>query len=195
MQPFELSRGGRCASLTPAKRCVLALDHRAKVIAAQGALLLEAGSNGCQVVDRQGFVQQLAVGLGAWLRRGSQVGVFAMRCEHGFLTKTAMAGVAGPGESCWIIGHAGAGGIEIYIAVAVQHIAFAVDQASLVAAFPQRSGAPVSRVELADAAPSEFLHETRACAELRWLGQQVNMSVHEHVGVQLAAAVEQRFAQ
>jgi len=70
-----------------------------------------------------------------------------------------MAGAAGPWEGCRIIRHAGTNGIEIDIAMAVQHIAFAVDQAGLVAPFPQCPGAPMTGVELADVAASKLLHE------------------------------------
>lgn len=79
--------------------------------------------------------------------------------------------------------------------MAVQHIAFTVDQAGLVAAFPQCSGAPMASIELADVAASELLHEASNCPYLWRRGQQVDMIVHEHVGVQFAAGVEQRFAQ
>lgn len=113
-----------------------------------------------------------------------------MRRENGLLAKAAMAGAARPREGCRIIRHAGTDGIEFDIAVAVQHIAFAVNQAGLVAAFPQCSGAPVASVELADVASSKFLHEAGDCPDLWRCGQQVDMIVHQHVGVQLAAGVE-----
>lgn len=106
-----------------------------------------------------------------------------------------MAGTARPGEACRIIGHAGTDGIEVDVAVAVQYIALTVDQTGLVAALPQCPGTPVTGVELADVAASELLHETRDCTDL-WRGsQQVNMVIHQYVGVQLAARVEQGFAQ
>ena len=113
------------------------LDHRAEVIPTQGALLLKVGSDGFQVVIGEGFVQQLSVGCGARFRRGGERNVFRMRRENGLLAKAAMAGGARPLIASRIIRHAGAYGVELNIAVAVQHIAFAVDQAGLVAAFPR----------------------------------------------------------
>ena len=113
-----------------------------------------------------------------------------MRRENGLLAKAAMAGAARPRVGSRIVCHAGADGIELDIAVAVQHIAFAVDQAGLVAAFPQCSCALMTGVELADVIASEFLHEASDCTDLWRRGQQVNMVVHQHVRVQFAASVE-----
>lgn len=45
-------------------------------------------------------------------------------------------------------------------------------------------------VELADVAVSEFLQEARNCPDFWRRGQQVNVVVHQHAGVQLAARVE-----
>ena len=106
-----------------------------------------------------------------------------------------MAGPAGPSEGRRIVRHAGTDGIEIDIAVAVQNIAFAVDQTGLVAALPQCSVAPLTGVELADVAASEFLHQASNRADVRRFGQQMNVIVHQHISVQSAACIQQCFAQ
>ena len=111
------------------------------------------------------------------------------------MAKSAMAGAAGPREGCGIVRHAGSDGIEIDIAVAVQHIAFAVDQACLVAALPQCSGTPMTDIELADVAASEFLHQASNRADVGRRDQQMNVIVHQHISVQSAACIQQRFAQ
>ncbi|HEV7123016.1 MAG TPA: hypothetical protein VGN24_06255, partial [Rhodanobacter sp.] len=54
-------------------------DHRAEVIATQSALLLKMDSDGFQVVFGQGFMQQVAIGLGARFWCGGKRGVFRMR--------------------------------------------------------------------------------------------------------------------
>ena len=69
-------------------------DHRAEVIAAHSSLLLKMGSDGFQVVFGQGFMQQLATGLGARFWCGGERGVFRVRREDGVLTKAAMVGAA-----------------------------------------------------------------------------------------------------
>lgn len=129
-------------------------------------------------------MQQLAIGFGARFRCGGERGVFRVWREKALLAKTAMTGAARPGEGGWIIRHTRADGIEVDVAEAAQHVAFAVDQAGLVAAFPQCSGALVTGIELADVAASELLHEARHRADLWRRDQQVHMVVHQDVGVQ-----------
>ena len=72
----------------------LRFDHRAEVVAAQRSLLLKMGSVGFQLVFGQGFMQQLAIGLGARFWGGGERGVFRMRREDGVWTKPAMIGAA-----------------------------------------------------------------------------------------------------
>ena len=105
-----------------------------------------------------------------------------------------MIGAARPRVSARIIRHARTHGVEFDIPVAVQHIAFAVDQAGFVTAFPQRAGTTVASVELADVAASEFLHQACNSSDFWRRGQQMHMVVHQDVRVQLATCVEQCLA-
>ncbi len=92
-----------------------------------------------------------------------------------------MAGATRPWVGGWIIRHAGTNRVEVDVTVAVRHLAFAVDQTGLVAAFPQCSGAPVTGVELSYLAAPEFLHEASDRANLWRCSQQVDMVVHQGV--------------
>ncbi len=173
----------------------LGFDHLAKGIPTERALLLKVEPDGFEVVVGQGFVEQLAVGFGALCRCRGERCVLRMRREDGFVTEPTMAGAARPWVGEWIIRHMSADGIELDIAVAMQKVAFAIDQACLVATFPQCSGAPVTCVELAHVATSKFLHEASKGSDFGWRGQQVDVVVHQDVRVQLAACFEQCFAQ
>lgn len=51
------------------------------------------------------------------------------------------------------------------------------------------------RVELADVAAPEFLHQSRYAARFRWTQQQVDVVVHQHVRVQYAACFQQRLSE
>lgn len=117
-----------------------------------------------------------------------------MRREKGLLAKAAMAGAARPQIVSRVVCHAGADGIELDIAVAVQHIAFTVDQTGLVTALPQCASTPMTSVELANVATSELLHKAGDGSDLWWRGQQMHMVVHQHICVQPASRVEQCFA-
>ncbi|EIM00736.1 hypothetical protein UUA_06249, partial [Rhodanobacter thiooxydans LCS2] len=70
-----------------------------------------------------------------------------------------------------------------------------MEQAGLVAAFPQGAGAPMAGIELTDIAASQFLHQARDGACFGRCGQQVDVIVHQRVAMQCAVCVEQCFAQ
>lgn len=89
-----------------------------------------------------------------------------MRRENDFLAKSAIVGAAGQREGCRVISHASTDGIELDLAVAVQHVPFAVDHAGLVAALAQCSGTLMTGIELADIAAYEFLDQAGNCADL-----------------------------
>lgn len=172
----------------------LGFDHGAKVVATQGSLLLKMGSDGFQVVVGQGSMQQLAIGLGARFGCASERGVWRVCREGGIKAEPAMRGSARPWKSCGVIGHAGAQRVEFDIAVAMQHVAFGVDQAGFVAAFPQCSGTPVTRVELTHIATPEFLHMASDRSDFWWRSQRMDVVIHQYVRVQSAPCVEQCFA-
>ncbi len=72
----------------------LGFNHFAEGIPTQRALLLKMESDGFQIVVGQGFVEQVAIGLGALCRCGGERGVFRVRGEDGVETEPAMAGAA-----------------------------------------------------------------------------------------------------
>ena len=96
---------------------------------------------------------------------------------------------------CAVVRHAGADGVQVDVAAAAQKIVFAIDQAGLVPTFPQRSGARVARVELPDIAPAELLHQATCGTHFGRRCQQVDVVVHQYIGVQRAARGEQRLPQ
>jgi hypothetical protein len=114
--------------------------------------------------------------------------------EKGILAKTTMVGAARPRVAGGISRHASEYGVEFDIAVAVQHIAFAVDEAGFVAAFSHCSGTLATRVELTDIGTSEFLHEASDGSDFGWRGQQMDVVAHQYVCVQSGSGVEQCFA-
>lgn len=94
-----------------------------------------------------------------------------------------------------VVGHAGAHGVEVDVAHAAQQVVRVVDQARLVAAFPQRAGAPVARVELRGVLAAKPLHHAAGRAGCGRRHQQVDVVVHQHIGVEPAIVGEQRLAQ
>ena len=91
--------------------------------------------------------------------------------EKGILAKTAMVGAARPRVAVGIICHSRADGVEFDIAVTVQDVTFAVDEAGFVAAFPQCSGTTVASIELTDVAASELLHKASNGSNFRRRGK------------------------
>ena len=97
---------------------------------------MEIGPDGRQIVVGQAFAQKEAVGFAACFGFGGECGVGRMWRPHGIRTTAAM----GRATRAWIVSriirHAGADRIEVNVSLTVKDIAFAVDQAGLVAAFP-----------------------------------------------------------
>lgn len=84
------------------------LDHGVEVVATQGALLLEVGADGGEVVVGLGFMHEAMVGLGAIQRRGGKGGVCRVgREQRVFL----LAAVGGTEER-------GAGSLPAFVGVA-----------------------------------------------------------------------------
>ena len=109
----------------------LGFDHRAEVVAAVGALLLQVEAEGGEVFFAQGFGQQRPIAVRA------QGALHGMRRQQRVVAQAAQAGAAGPGERGGVVGHAGADRVEVDIAGAAQQVVGGVDQASLVATSPR----------------------------------------------------------
>src|SRR6185369_3246922 len=65
---------------------------------------------------------------------------------------------AGPAVLVGAVHHAGADGIRLDIAAALEEVTLRVDQRRAVASFPQRARAPVSLVEIADVVAPQRMH-------------------------------------
>ena len=167
----------------------LGFHHRSEIIAAIGALLLHVEADRSEVFVVEGLGQECAVGLGAQRPLDGVLGeqrVFAQRTQ---------AGATGPCECGGVVCHPGAHRVEVDVPYAAQQVIGVIDQAGLVAAFPQGASAAVPGVEQSHVVPAQLLHHPPECAEFRRRRQQVHVVVHQHVGVQAAAGGVQCFAQ
>jgi hypothetical protein len=171
------------------------LHHGAEIVAAQRASLFQVGADRGEVVRGQHFAQQLSVRVGACFGWGPQRGVSGVWWEPSQRAQSSVAWGAGPGVAGWITCHARSDRIEVDVAVATQDRGFRVDQAGFVSSFPQGIRAAVPCIELADLAASELLHHLGDGAGCTRPHQQVHVVVHEHIGVQRARGIEQRFAE
>lgn len=156
-------------------------DQGWKVVAADGALLLKMLSNGRHAVVRQDFAKHAAAGVGGRLESEGEGDKGRMRREDGVRVLAAVAGATQP-QVCVRIIHAGADRIEVDVAMAVQHIASAIDQTGLVTTISQCATVPMADIELRNVAASEFLHEADDCTSCWRRGQQVSVVVLRHIG-------------
>lgn len=97
---------------------------------------------------------------------------------------------ARPKKCRGIVGQSGTDGIEINVPIAAQKVIFAVNEARLVAPFPQSAGPLVSGVELAYILAAELLHHAGDVTLFRWRDEQMHMVVHQYVSVKDAARVK-----
>src|SRR3546814_19937138 len=70
--------------------------------------------------------------------------------------------------------------------MAAQYVIFAVDQARLVSPFPQGPGAGVPGIEQADVVGAESLHQTANVTCILRGNEEVDMIVHQDIGMQTA---------
>jgi len=86
-------------------------------------------------------------------------------------------------------------GIELDIAIAAKQVRFRADEAGLVAAFPQRPAAAVSRIEGGYIRSPQVLHHAcdSACGFRR--NQQMHMVAHQHIGVDPAVVARSGLTQ
>lgn len=173
----------------------LCFDHGLEGIAAQCALLLEIKANLCQLLRRQGFFEDPAPSFLAFGLVAAEALPSRMFAETGSGALAQVGRAAGPAIGCRIVGQAGADGVELDVAMAAQHVVLAVDKASLVSALPQASGAAMPRIEQADIVRSEPLHQTANVASVGWCHEEVDMVVHQDVGMQAAMRRGQRLPQ
>jgi len=167
----------------------LGFHHRAEVVAAVGALLLQVSADRGQVFGVERFGQQVAVDVGTHRL------LHGMRREQRISAQRAQAGAAGPHKGGGVVGHAGAHRVQVDVARAAHEIVVAVHQTGLVAAFPQGAGPAMAGVERADVLAAQYLHHPAQGAGFGRGGQQVHVVVHQHVGMQVAAGGEQGVAQ
>ena len=125
----------------------LGFDHGLEHIVSQSTLPLKIGADGKHVVIGQGFVQVRSIRGAAFGCREAQGRFGRMRRQQRIVAMPRVSCGAGPAVSRRVVGHTGTDRIEVDVPVAAQDIAFAVDQAGLISAFPQRSGTLVSCME------------------------------------------------
>lgn len=106
-----------------------------------------------------------------------------------------MTGATRPHVGGRLVDHARPERIEIDVTLAVQHIAVAINKACLVTAFLQGACTVMAGVELADVAAAELLHQASNGTDGAGSQEQVDVIVHEDVGVQRAIAVLQGVVQ
>jgi len=85
--------------------------------------------------------------------------------------------------------------IQIDIAMAGENVALAADEARLVAAFPQCSGASMPGVEFSDIESANALHHPRNGAGCFRRSEQVHVVRHQYVRVDRAGIAHRHFAQ
>ena len=85
--------------------------------------------------------------------------------------------------------------IERDAAVAAEQVGFAVDQASLVTAFPESAAAAMAVVDAAHVAAAQRLHHVRHPRGGDRRHQQVDVVGHQHAGVHRAAFMQRNPAQ
>jgi hypothetical protein len=173
----------------------LGLDHRTEVITPPRALLLQALPDRLQLRLADCLVEQLAVRLRAVAGGCAECGVAGVSGQQGVGSQPAQSRSARPAVGACIVDHAGAYRVEVDVAHAAQQMRVTVDQAGFVAAFPERAGPAVARVELAHVLAPELLHQSCDRTDFRRCQQQVHTVAHEYVGVQGDAGREQGFAQ
>ena len=165
----------------------LGLDHRAEVVAAVSALLLQVEADCGQVFVADRLGQQGAVA------RDAERALDGMRGKQGVVAQATQAGAARPPECGGIVGHAGAHRVEVDVADATQQGVVAVDKAGFVASFPECAGAPVACVELADVVATQQLHHPAGRACFGWRGKQVQKGVREEKRGQVHLSRSSRF--
>ena len=173
----------------------LGFHHRAEVVATPGALLLQVLADLGELFVWQRLVQQAAPEGGAPRGVGIQRKPGGMGRQQRAGTLPQMRSAAGPAVRQGIIGDPGADRVEFDVALAGQHVTLVADQTGLVTAFPKRAGATVAGVEKADVLAPEFLHHPAQVTRSVRRCEQVDVVVHQHVGVQPHAGREQGAAQ
>src|SRR5690606_18964885 len=165
----------------------LALDGLAEAVVAENVLALERRADLPDFVRVQPGDDQRAVGGSACRVVGAERAVTRVGLDQRVGRAARVGGVARPRVIRRIGHHPGAHRVELDVPVAPQQVVVAVDQAGLVAAFPQGAGAAVAVVDVADVAPAEGLHEARQRRGLLRGQQQVHVVGHQHVRMHMAA--------
>lgn len=118
-----------------------------------------------------------------------------MRRQSGARSLPEVGGATGPAPGRGVVDQPGADGVEFDVAVTGEHVLLAIDQAGLVAAFPECAAAAMAGVEQADVLTPELLHHPADVARLWRRGQQVDVVVHQYVRMQVHACRQQCFTQ
>lgn len=95
-----------------------------------------------------------------------------------------MPGIAGPRILLRRNHHASPNRVQLNIAVAHQQIIVRINQTGFVSAFPKRTGPTIGVIDMPDIQPAHMLHDPGNAFRILRRHQQMNMSGHQHIGVQ-----------
>lgn len=98
----------------------LGLDHRAKVVAAVGALLLQVGADGDQVYFVQCLCEQGAIRVATVLVGDAECALGGVKRQQRIFSQATQAGATGPQERGGIVRHASSHGVEVDVTHAPQ---------------------------------------------------------------------------
>src|SRR5260221_10409139 len=118
-----------------------------------------------------------------------------MRREPVIGLSQCIGAIAGPAVMRRIVHHGGSDGIELDVALTSQQIGFGLHQRGLIAAIPQRAGAPVAAVDVLHIAPAEGNDQLRHRLRLFRREQQVHLDGPEHIAEQGALVFAQGILQ
>src|SRR5260221_3888563 len=118
-----------------------------------------------------------------------------MRREPVIGLSRCIGAIAGPAVMRRIVHHGGSDGIELDVALTSQQIGFGLHQRGLIAAIPQRAGAPVAAVDVLHIAPAEGNDQLRHRLRLFRREQQVHLDGPEHIAEQGALVFAQGILQ
>lgn len=135
------------------------LNHRLESIRAEGALLLEVGTNLGEVDVVERLADEFAIGGLSTLRIGAQGEVDRVGLQQVIRGAECVGLIARPPVAGGIVGHPGPHRIQFDVSAAGEKIGFGVDQAGLVAALPESAAALVGAVEGLGVVATEGLHQ------------------------------------
>lgn len=110
------------------------------------------------------------------------------------MTQSVMP-ITAPSIQAGVLYHPGTNRIEFDIAHTGYEVAFCLDDAGFVTAFPEAAGAAVETVDVLHIAPPDGLHELGDSSLGFRRHQQMHMIGHQCIGMNLTVPIDGRFLQ